>query len=99
MAKQRARMTDDNPLAPTEQPELPTMPARETTEEAPHDYTRPVSVGLKQSELAALALIAETEGVARNAVMAYFLRWALQEHKEGRLQIPVVTETKRRIEM
>ena len=62
-------------------------------------YTRSTSVGLKESEIAILDAIAEAEGVARNAVMRYMLRWAMAEYRAGRLAIPTAEETKRRVDM
>ena len=62
-------------------------------------YTRSTSVGLRESEIAILDAIAEAEGVARNAVMRYMLRWAMAEYRAGRLAIPTTEETTRRVPM
>ena len=62
-------------------------------------YTRSTSVGLRQSEIDILDHIAEAEGVARNAIMRYLLRWAMAEYAAGRLTIPTSEERTRRVEM
>ena len=62
-------------------------------------YTRSTSVGLKESEIAILDQIAEENGVRRNAVMRFLLRWAMAEYKAGRLAIPTTEETTRRVNL
>jgi len=54
---------------------------------------------MKESELAILDAIAEQEGIARNAIMRYFLRWAMAEYQAGRLTIPVTETRARKIDM
>ena len=61
-------------------------------------YTRPVSVGLKESELGLLDEAAERLGVARNAVMRYLIRDGLARLKTGQLEIPVKKQTSNSIE-
>ena len=62
-------------------------------------YTRPVSVGLKESELALLDEIAGQLAVARNAVMRYLIRDGLARLKMGQLEIPVERQTRNSIKM
>lgn len=94
MAKRRASI-DPNLFAKTEG-----EPSQTPEESIPADgYTRPISVGMKESELAILDDIAQQEGIARNAVMRYFLRWAMAEYQAGRLTIPVTETRARKIDM
>lgn len=67
--------------------------------EPAQDYTRSISVGLKQSEIATLDDIAAQERVKRNAVMAFFLRWAIKQYRAGELEIPTETERVTKIKM
>ena len=61
-------------------------------------YTRPVSVGLKESELDMLNEAASNLGVARNAVMHYLIRDGLARLKTGQLEIPVKRRIRNSIE-
>lgn len=93
MAKRRASI-DDDLFAKTDAPpesDAPTIPAE--------GYTRPISVGLKESELAILDQIADKEGVARNAVMRFFLRQAMTQYLAGQLEIPTSEERSKRVDM
>lgn len=62
-------------------------------------YIRSTSVGLRESEVAILDGIAESYGLARNAIMRYMLRWAMAKHQAGELTIPVREETRRTLDM
>ena len=90
MAKRRGEVSDDL-FGRTEPDERVVIPAE--------GYTRSISVGMKESEVEMLDAIAEELGVARNAVMRFFLRYAMREHKSGRLEVPVEKEVKSNIDM
>ena len=80
--------------------EIPPEAQMETSGEIPATgYTRSISVGLKASEIAALDDIAAAEGVKRNAVMRYLLRWAMAEYQAGRLAIPTSETRTKRVDM
>ena len=61
------------------------------------DPKKLVSTGIKQSEFDELKEIAESNGVTPNSVIAFFLRYSLQQYREGKLKIP--TFTTRKIQM
>ena len=76
-----------------EQPPAPQAPALEQPAPATvnprkgRGRVKPVSVGLHESELEELQRIADEHSVARNAVMAYFVRRALADYRAGRLSL------------
>ena len=75
-------------------------PQSDPTAEIPATgYTRSTSVGLKASEIDLLDDIAAAEGVRRNAVMRYLLRWAMAEYQAGRLAIPTSETRTKRVDM
>lgn len=74
----------------TQPPEMPATPEN-------LGRTVSVGVGLKQGEVAAIDELARSIGFTRNAVMGWLLRYCLAELRAGRLEIPVVTETKRKL--
>jgi hypothetical protein len=105
MAKRRGEINPDL-FAPTGgEPESETpgqrpqsgaseLTAEQIAELVPQDgFTRSVSVGLRESELALLDEIAEAEGVARNAIMRFMLRREIALYRLGRLELPI-EETK-----
>ena len=61
------------------------------------DPRKIVTTGIKQSEFDELKSVAEANGVAPNSVIAFFLRYSLQQYREGKLKIP--TFTTRKIQM
>lgn len=76
------------------------------TESEPEDveipakgYTRSISVGMKESEIEVLECIADENGVARTAVMRFFLRDAMRRYLADELSLPVQEETKRTLDM
>lgn len=48
---------------------------------------KPTGIGLRAGEIAALSAIAGRLGVARNALMRAFIRWAILEYRAGRLDL------------
>lgn len=48
---------------------------------------KPTGIGLRAGEIAALSAIAARLGVARNALMRAFIRWAILEYRAGRLDL------------
>jgi len=53
----------------------------------PADTIRPISVGLRRSELAELDQIARAVGVKRNAVMAWAIRQFLADQRAGKVKV------------
>ncbi len=108
MARKRPSIGDDlfRPTGRGDEPqdEPQERPAEASTEDPAADvpadgYTRPISVGLKDGELRELDTIAETEGVARNAIMRYAIRYFIAMHQAGQVQLPVQEETTKRVAM
>lgn len=62
-------------------------------------YTRPVSVGLKESELELLDAHAERLGVARNALMRFMIRYGLELLEKDELRVPIEDQRKTSIKM
>lgn len=56
-----------------------------------------VGVGLKEGEVAVFDDIAEDLGISRNAIMAWALRNFLKQYQAGSIDLPVETETKRKL--
>lgn len=85
-----AKQPNPNPLASTSPPVTDATPApAEAT--APRtiqaDTIRPISVGLRRSELAELDQIARAVGVKRNMVMAWAIRQFLEDQRAGRVKV------------
>ncbi len=58
------------------------------------DRRKVITTGIRTSEYEELKAIAEVNGVAPNAVIAFFLRHSLQQYRDGKLKIPTVTTRK-----
>jgi len=89
------RPTEPGPAkTPDQAPGKPTAaPAPDPRQQPARDRITAVSVGLRESEVAELASIAAGLGVTRNGLMAWVLRWFLEEHRAGRVTVPVTHET------
>lgn len=60
-------------------------------------HIRSVGVGLRVGEVAEIDELARSLGFSRNAIMAWVIRHSLREIRAGRLEIPVETETIRKL--
>ena len=80
--------TTTAPLATMANPVVEAMPAETAPPRLMQANTiRPVSVGLRRSELAELDQIARSVGVRRNAVMAWAIRQFLADQRAGRVKL------------
>ena len=90
MAKRQERAQIDNPFTKTE----PGTSSSAGQGEIPAEgHTRPVAVGLRESEIELLDQVAADHGVARNAVMRWALRWFLKEYAAGRAPLAAAVKT------
>lgn len=80
MAKKKASL--ENPFAKTTEETAVSSPSGEVEIPAT-GKTRPVGVGLKESEVELIDSIADEYGIARNALMRYALRYFLKAYYSG----------------
>lgn len=56
-----------------------------------------VGVGLKEGEVSLFDDMAGELGITRNAIMAWALRHFLKQYQAGAIDLPIETETKRKL--
>lgn len=83
MAKKKATL--ESPFAKTEETAVSSTLGNV---EIPADgKTRPVGVGLKESEVELIDKIADEYGIARNAIMRYAVRYFLKAYYAGEIDL------------
>jgi len=69
----------------------PSQVTQETEDKGSPNY--PMSVYLKEHEREYIEGLAERLGVARHALLQYGLRYFIDQHRAGNIQVPVETKT------